>query len=793
MTFHSKAATDEIYNMFNQPLKCETKDDTQNGLDSDLDDDDCSTAGESTGTSRISGMTSEFGDDDETVASVRTTADGENTTSQSESVSPWSEFSASKDVPKLRKRNAEGSLSEDVNEILTSSQDNQTQASQFAELDTQAIEAMASEYEAQQQGEVKEEEQELKTPISPPRQEQEHIEVQNKPRYVPLPPEEYEPTPLRPFRDPAAMAQNRLPFMTPIVEKTESSLAPSTAYTAAGEKDEYEYFDTKTPSRSNSGASVVGTTSDKYQSPSKILKVDTLLLNSPSRDSCSPSKRKLKAADTSNYELETSSPRKQKPKFSANDGSRLPENIQVSPHRPRITLTVKPQVTPNYGQNNATRLPPKRNDPLIPDTQCNPVDTTIRSQILNSIHPSLDTYPGFFDRSSRDAGHYPLLQRFAAKVASKPKSSPRKGACDKTVTQAVPPVLAFEGAERVYAVKRELGKGAFAPVYLVESYSQNHSDEKNEDDSPERNHWTSRPSRQNLEAIKTEHPPSAWEFYILRLLRHRLGHMSRTMQSIIQAHECHLFRDECYLVLEYRSQGTLLDLVNKVRSENVRAGKSAEGLDEVLAMFFAVELLRTMEECHRVGVLHGDLKADNCLVRLEPAELEGSYSADGSYGWSSKGLTLIDVGRGIDFRAFRPDVGFVADWKSCDQDCAEIREARPWTWQIDYFGAAGIIHSLLFGKYIETVPGPASGGLGRKKDWKMKDGFKRYWQGDIWGSVFAVLLNPGSVQDGEVMPINKNLGRVRALMETWLTEEGERKGLRQTIRKAESLVGVRKK
>ena len=209
-------------------------------------------------------------------------------------------------------------------------------------------------------------------------------------------------------------------------------------------------------------------------------------------------------------------------------------------------------------------------------------------------------------------------------------------------------------------------------------------------------------------------------------------------------------------------------------------------------MFFSVELLRTLEECHKAGIIHGDLKADNCLVRLEDEEMQWAYSSDGAKGWRSKGMTLIDFGRGIDFRAFRPDVGFIADWASSSQDCAEIRECRPWTWQIDYFGAAGILHSLLFGRYIETVPDQATGGLGRKKEWKLKDGFKRYWQKDLWTDVFNVLVNPTSVADGEVMPINRNLKRIRNMMERWLEDEGEKKGLRQAIRRAEILVAKRK-
>jgi checkpoint serine/threonine-protein kinase len=367
----------------------------------------------------------------------------------------------------------------------------------------------------------------------------------------------------------------------------------------------------------------------------------------------------------------------------------------------------------------------------------------------------------------------------------------------------VQPLLEFKGSSRVYAIKRELGRGAFAPVYLVDSRDLN-SDEADDDAAvaqPKSGNSYDNNKRSSLEAIKTEDPPSAWEFYIVRLLGNRLGPMSRTMQSIIRAHECHVFADECYLVLEYRNQGTLLDLVNSTKDENRKAGKADGGLDEVLAMFFSAELLRTLEECHGVGVLHGDLKADNCLVRFEGSELLEPYQRDGSLGWQAKGMTLIDFGRGIDARAFRPEVKFIADWDACAQDCAEVRECRPWTWQIDYFGAAGVIHSLLFGRYIETVQvagagagAGTDGGIGAKKEWRLKESFKRYWAQAVWGAVFGLLLNPalvaGGSGDGEW---KKELRRVRMAMEAWLEEEGERKGLRACIRRAEGLANARRK
>jgi checkpoint serine/threonine-protein kinase len=772
MTFHSKAATDEVYNMFNQPSRHETA-----HVDSDDEDDDYSTAGESTGTGRISGTTSEFGDED-TIASAGTTGDENTRTgSQPDSVSPWSEFTASKHVPKSRGGKFRNNVSEEATENLSSSQ-NQTQTSQMSGFDTQAIAAIAGQQIGDLNTQViaamagdfgEDEEEELKTPISPCHPEV--VEIPNKPRYVPLPPEDYEPTPLRPFRDPAEVAQNRLPFMTPIVEKTESSLAPSTVF------DDKEHFGSKTPSRSNRLP-----VSTNNNSPSR-LQLDELVLNTPAKESPLPHKRKL-SAGAADLQALTSSPQRLKSKFGANSTSSPRKNAQPVFAIPQPAFVKSGNTNRTNNVANATHS----KGPIIADLQCNPVDPSIRKQILTSIHPPLSSYAGFFDNSFQRCCKYPQIQNFTKKLAAaKPKASPRKNQSERTLTQAVQPLLEFEGSSRVYAIKRELGKGAFAPVYLVESHDRSITDE--DDDLAQPNNH----ERSSLEAIKTEDPPSAWEFHILRLLRHRLGHMCRTMQSIILAHECHVFADECYLVLEYRSQGTLLDLVNGVKEENRKAGKSSAdvGLDEVVAMFLSVELLRTVEECHGVEVLHGDLKADNCLCRFDGSELQHPYQRDGSFGWEAKGMTLIDFGRGIDFRAFKPEVKFVADWASSAQDCAEIREARPWTWQIDYFGCAGVIHSLLFGRYIETVQ-VGGGGLGEKKEWKLKESFKRYWASGVWGEVFALLLNPTvvGVGNGECL---RELRRVRLGMEAWLEEEGERKGLRSAIRRAEGLAGGRRK
>lgn len=464
MTFHSKAATNDVYDLFNQPLKCEApKDDTQSGGESDLEDDGYSTAGESTGTGMISGAVSESGNED-TGVSVRITMIGEENTSTEivDEGGEWTEFSTSKHVP------CQKSTDHQDTEDPTYNQPIDNTSFSVVELP----EPQSDELKMPVESQVKMEETKTNT------------------RFVPIPPENYDPTPLRTFRDPANIAQSRLPFMTPIVEKTESSLAANTGY----QKVERDYFSSQTPSRASSikddspSKTPPQASSIKVETPSK-LGVDRLLLSSPLTKDSSPDRSGGKVRSATELEFPVSpSPKSKRASRSIveeeDDLTSPRKRVQItqvkdSPTKIKVRVTTTPTwpISVNHESGftkpalpNPHPVPSNNRKPIIADLQCNPTDPSIRNQILANVQPPLSSYPGFFNHPDQRCGRYAQLQKYARKVQdSKVKSSPRK-ANDKTITQAVPPILSFSGASRVYAVKRELGQGAFAPVYLVESY-----------------------------------------------------------------------------------------------------------------------------------------------------------------------------------------------------------------------------------------------------------------------------------------------------------------------------------
>ncbi|KAL2178865.1 Mad3/BUB1 homology region 1-domain-containing protein [Thermothelomyces heterothallicus CBS 202.75] len=712
MTLHTKAATDDIYDIFNAPIKPAVQglgpSDEERGFESD----DYTSGAESTVTT-TNVPTSEADDvEDEAGDGI----DDENSDGKSVA-SDWSDFSMHKHIPDIQ------GDAEERDETLTS---DLTHGQQDEGNDNEGIE--------------------------PPR---------TRTMFVPIPPEDYVPT-RRPYRDPAEVANNRLPFMTPITERTETSLDMTSDHSRYG----------KTPSRRR-GEEMI----DEDEEENEVEDED---------------------AD-GNFDLEPLS-------------SPLREVVENESPKDKVPQPFLPKAKPApAGKSFAPKaLAPK--GPIIKETQCNPVDESIRAEILANIHPPLSSYSGFYDHRDERCERGAEIRKFA-KAAGKGN----RNSTDKTGNLGTAVVLEFPEVKSQYTIRRELGAGAFAPVYLVENSYPDSSSLDGADDGDEnrpvammgRGAFASTHNRRHeREALKMEDPPTPWEFYMMRLAHSRLGPQHRATASLSPALEIHLYQDEGFLFLPYYPHGTLLDVVNLFR------GEASGVMDEQLAMFFSIELLRTVEALHSKQIMHGDIKADNCLLRLDHLTGGGSHSHDqqaqqqqlssqwhrsGAGGWASRGITLIDFGRGIDMRAFAPDVRFVADWKTTAQDCAEMREGRTWTWQIDYHGLAGTLHVLLFGKYIETVRcdagGLATSGAGGRR-YRIRENLKRYWQTEIWAECFDLLLNPGAFaerEEGGKMPVLRGMRAVREKMEAWLEANCERGiGLKGLMGKVEAWAKGRK-
>ncbi|CCU76158.1 mitotic spindle checkpoint component mad3 [Blumeria hordei DH14] len=674
MTIHTKAATDEIYGLFNQPLELEQADSESSS------DGYYTSGGDSTGTGRVL-INSEAEDDNETLCG--------------KSVSEWTEFTAQNQI------HAEDIECERINSPICLERDCQEYPSDESKHIDPEQKPNTSSYDLSSSFQF---EKNFNVPVIP-----KDVASQNPP-----------------FRTYIYGSQNRLPFLTPIAEKTESSLGMRTVNL------ERKYHSETTPSRIAS-----------HKCTSIVESLDNPLSGEFSSELVNKSEQHL-FISTSHQRIR-----------------KLNRNIDITPQ------TV-----------------------LVNDSKCNPTEQILREAILTSLQPPLNDYDGYFDHMNEIGGRSTEIKKFVKAIAK----AQRKTSDKTALNYKEAPILRFPGTSSQYIVKRELGAGTFAPVYLIEDVTDEALS------SPLIRHTITSDidavEKGCLKALKMEYTPSSWEFYMLRQTKHRLRD-SRAIDSVIDAYEMHMFKDECYLIEAFHDQGTLLDIINITMAD-----KSGPGvIDEVLVMFFAIELFRTIEELHMHGLLHGDLKVDNCLVRFdrlaESNVWSSKYCRDGSAGWKSKGIKLIDFGRAIDKKVFNPQVQFIADWESCPQDCAEIREMRPWTYQIDYHGLAGILHLMLFGKYIETVA-DNRGEIGphAKKTWRLRENLKRYWQVEIWAEVFDILLNATShieLEDNSQLPITRSMRACRMKMEIWLEANSEKGiGLQAIIRKLETQLSRRK-
>ncbi|XP_073005695.1 mitotic checkpoint serine/threonine-protein kinase BUB1 isoform X2 [Typha latifolia] len=261
-----------------------------------------------------------------------------------------------------------------------------------------------------------------------------------------------------------------------------------------------------------------------------------------------------------------------------------------------------------------------------------------------------------------------------------------------------------------YQIKGCSGLGGFAQVY--KAYV---------DSNPE-----------EVVALKIQKPAFPWEFYMYRQLDKRIPDVERT--SFGYAHKVHVFSDLSVLVCDYLSHGTLQDAIN---SHLVMQ----KLMEEVLCIYYTIEMLRMLETLHTAGIIHGDFKPDNLLVRYARETLTEDTFNSRTGSWRDQGLCLVDWGRGIDLSLFPTGTEFQGDCRTSGFRCVEMQESRTWTYQVDTYGLCVIVHMMLHGTYMSIEKKVNTDG---SYQYQPKLPFKRYWNVDLWKNLFSTLLNAPS-------------------------------------------------
>ncbi|KAK6151747.1 hypothetical protein DH2020_014382 [Rehmannia glutinosa] len=293
-------------------------------------------------------------------------------------------------------------------------------------------------------------------------------------------------------------------------------------------------------------------------------------------------------------------------------------------------------------------------------------------------------------------GYHPSNRAYPGKVAL---SSLMKSARNKSIDI---------GGEK-YQIKGCAGQGGFAQVF--KAYVNSNPDD--------------------VVALKIQKPPFPWEFYMYRQLDIRIPEQER--KSFGFAHRLHLYSDYSVLVSDYLAHGTLQDAINS----NVVIGGSME---EVLCIYYTIEMLQILETLHDAAIIHGDFKPDNLLIRYsrdDPTENENDFRLR-TGTWRDQGVCLVDWGRGIDLNLFPKSTKFMGDSRTSGFRCIEMQEKKPWTFQVDMYGLCVIAHMMLHNSYMEIEKRASPDG---SFFYQPKSHYKRYWNIDLWKNLFAKLLN----------------------------------------------------
>uniref|UniRef100_M4EQR2 Protein kinase domain-containing protein n=1 Tax=Brassica campestris TaxID=3711 RepID=M4EQR2_BRACM len=240
---------------------------------------------------------------------------------------------------------------------------------------------------------------------------------------------------------------------------------------------------------------------------------------------------------------------------------------------------------------------------------------------------------------------------------------------------------------RKYQIKGCAGQGGFAQVFKACI-----------DSNPD-----------EIVALKVQKPPFPLEFHMYRQLDRRIPENQRSSFGLAQ--RVHMYSDCSILVCDYLSHGTLQDVINSY----VVVGKSME---EVLCMYYTIEMLYMLETLHSVGIIHGDFKPDNLLIQYPP-----------------KNLT---------------ETGF-------------HEKTGSWSNQVDTYGLCVIVHMMLHNTYMEIDKKQSLDGGHVNMP---RTSFKRYWNVDLWKELFTKLLNSETCEDD-----TETLRSLRKSMEAYICSD----------------------
>lgn len=223
--------------------------------------------------------------------------------------------------------------------------------------------------------------------------------------------------------------------------------------------------------------------------------------------------------------------------------------------------------------------------------------------------------------------------------------------------------------------------------------------------------------------MKIDQPANEWLFYICKELHRRL--VKQRCQpdielSVMNANPAVFYKDGSVLIDEYPGVAPLSRFLDACDSLHKQFPKS-------VAALITLELLQVIKQIHSCDIIHMSLNINNLFIANNPTKDDITKIND-----RTSIIKLVGFDRAMDMRLLAEGSKFES--KLNDMMICQMHDSKPWSNEIDWFGALDCIHRMFFGEQIEPAKDT------QNNSWIIDRTFKGC-PTSVWPSLFKELLN----------------------------------------------------
>ncbi|KYQ90213.1 putative protein serine/threonine kinase [Tieghemostelium lacteum] len=268
------------------------------------------------------------------------------------------------------------------------------------------------------------------------------------------------------------------------------------------------------------------------------------------------------------------------------------------------------------------------------------------------------------------------------------------------------------------------------------------------------------------QVMKLQDPPSIWEFYISSQIKQKMASDQLLHYNDIKS--LFYFSDRSIMLTDYLENGSIYDLV-----------QSKFPVEESLALYNTIEILKVVDGLHQVGIINGSLSPRSFYFIYGDTSYS-DWTSKCNDEWKKKGFRLTNYYRAIDISLYSDGVKFQSQAEHLAEDCSDplwLKSREYYSYDLDYLGICKVVfYYLSSGKSIALA-------IRDNQELvvsNLSELPSAYQSNPIWNQLFTKLLNHKCINNSSNVNILKE---VQATFESYLESDSRSKFLKNLSRK----------